>query len=81
MPRTGGLMVLPHGFIRKTQRTQNNDTKPAMAEKMATNRSQLDRVPDPDNVSIRLDTLIKAARAIGKVVEIKIRPAKKAVHA
>ena len=56
-------------------------TKLAMAEKMATSRSQLDRVLDPDNVSIQLDTLIKAARAIGKVVEIKIRPAKKAVHA
>lgn len=56
-------------------------TKLAMAEKMATSRSQLDRVLDPDNVSIQLDTLIKAARAIGKVVEIKIRPAKKTVHA
>ena len=50
-----------------------NLTKMAMAEKMATSRSQLDRVLDPDNVSIQLDTLIKAARAVGKVVEIRMK--------
>jgi antitoxin HicB len=50
-----------------------NLTKMAMAEKMATSRSQLDRVLDPDNISIQLDTLIKAARAVGKVVEIRIK--------
>lgn len=48
-------------------------TKMAMAEKMATSRSQLDRVLDPNNVSIQLDTLIRAARAVGKVVEIRIK--------
>ena len=45
-------------------------TKTAMASKMSTSRSQLDRVLEPDNLSIQLDTLIKAARAVGKVVEI-----------
>jgi len=34
--------------------------------------SQLDRVLDADNLSIQLDTLIKAARTVGKVVDIKI---------
>ena len=48
-------------------------TKIRMAEQMKTSRSQLDRVLDPDNVSIQLDTLIKAARALGKTVEIQIR--------
>jgi len=38
---------------------------------MATSRSQLDRVLDPTNVSVQLDTLIKAARALGKEIEIK----------
>jgi antitoxin HicB len=47
-------------------------TKIRMAEKMKTSRSQLDRVLDPDNVSIQLDTLIKAARALGKTVQIQI---------
>ena len=43
---------------------------------MSTSRSQLDRVLDPDNVAIQLDTLMKAARAVGKTVEIKIRNAR-----
>lgn len=52
--------------------------KAEMARKMATSRSQLERVLDPENVSVQLDTLIKAARAVGKVVEIKIRRQPKA---
>jgi hypothetical protein len=36
-------------------------TKLEMARKMDTSRSQLDRVLDPDNESIQLDTLMKAA--------------------
>jgi len=48
-------------------------SKLQMAKKMATSRSQLDRVLDPHNVSVQLDTLIKAARAVGKEVEIKIK--------
>lgn len=56
-------------------------TKVDMAQKMETSRSQLDRVLDPNNTSIQLDTLIKAARAVGKVVEIKIKKAPKPSHA
>ncbi len=52
-------------------------TKLDMARKMATSRSQLDRVLDPGNVSVQLDTLIKAARALGKEIEIKIKRAHK----
>ena len=57
-----------------------NISKVKMAEMMATSRSQLDRVLDPDNVAIQLDTLMKAARAVGKSVEIKIRNAKKSAR-
>ena len=56
-------------------------TKMAMAARMTTSRSQLDRVLDPANISIQLDTLIKAARAVGKVVEIKIKPMPKVSRA
>ena len=45
--------------------------------KMATSRSQLDRVLDPSNVSVQLNTLIKAARALAKEIEIKIKRATK----
>jgi len=49
-----------------------NISKVAMAQRMVTSRSQLDRVLDPNNLSIQLDTLIKAARAVGKTVEIRL---------
>ena len=48
-------------------------SKVAMAQRMATSRSQLDRVLDPSNLSIQLDTLIKAASAVGKTVEIRLK--------
>ena len=48
-------------------------TKVSMAARMSTSRSQLDRVLDPANLSVQLDTLIKAANAVGKTVEIKLR--------
>ena len=41
---------------------------------MATSHSQLDRVLDPSNLSIQLDTLIKAAGAVGRTVEIRLKP-------
>ncbi len=41
---------------------------------MATSRSQVDRELDPSNLSIQLDTLIKAAGAVGRTVEIRLKP-------
>ena len=58
-----------------------NLSKVQMAELMATSRSQLDRVLDPDNVSVQLDTLVKAASAVGKTVEITLKRIKKPVRA
>lgn len=52
--------------------------KAQMARRMGTSRSQLERVLDPENTSVQLDTLIRAARAVGKVVEIKIKRQAKA---
>ncbi len=45
-------------------------SKPMMAKRMGTSRSQLDRVLDPANTKIQLDTLIKAARAVGRELRI-----------
>ena len=47
--------------------------KVTMAQRMATSRSQLDRILDPSNLSIQLDTLIKAASAVGRIVEIRLK--------
>ena len=49
-------------------------SKPEMARRMGTSRSQLDRVLDPEYVTIQLDTLMKAARAVGQSVKILFEP-------
>jgi DNA-binding Xre family transcriptional regulator len=41
-------------------------SKKAMAEHMGTSRSQLDRLLDPKNSAVNLETIAKAARAVGK---------------
>jgi hypothetical protein len=48
-------------------------SKVNMAQRMATSRSQLDRVLDPSNLAIQLDTLVKAASAVGRTVEIRLK--------
>lgn len=47
-------------------------TKSQMARAMKTSRSQLDRILDPDNERIRLDTLAAAARAVGRQLRIEL---------
>lgn len=46
-------------------------TKTEIAAKMDTSRSQLDRLLDPDNTSITLDSLDRLARAVGKQLKIE----------
>jgi len=47
-------------------------TKKAMAKKMHTSRSQLDRLLDPNYTGITLDLLAKAARAVGKELKLEL---------
>ena len=47
-------------------------TKTAMAARMRTSRRALDRLLDPQNDGVTLHTLQKAARAIGKRLEINL---------
>jgi hypothetical protein len=56
-------------------------TKRAMAKQLHTSRSQLDRLLNPRNVSVRLDTITRAARALGKRVIIRVADAKGAKRA
>jgi hypothetical protein len=51
-------------------------TKQAMAKELKTSRSQLDRLLDPQNVAVSLDTISRAARALGKRLIIRIADAK-----
>lgn len=45
---------------------KNNLSKAAMAKKMKTSRSSLDRLLDPDNGSSTLRTMAKAAHVVGR---------------
>lgn len=47
-------------------------TKVKMASLMNTSRSQLDRILDPDDVKIQLETLYKAASALGRKIRFEL---------
>ena len=47
-------------------------SKSAMAVRLRTSRAQLDRLLDPDNPAIQLDTIARAARAVGKRLRIEM---------
>ena len=49
-------------------------SKTELAKKMRTSRSALDRLLDENDVSITLDTLVRAARALGLGVRIVMDP-------
>lgn len=57
-------------------------TKVAMARRMRTSRSQLDRLLDPANSRVQLDTLYKAASAVGRMVRLELvgGPARRAAR-
>jgi antitoxin HicB len=55
---------------------QQQKTKQAMAKQLRTSRSQLDRLLDPHNVSVTLDTITRAARALGKRLIIRVADVK-----
>jgi len=66
--------VLAWQLERAMQKQQK--TKQAMARQLRTSRSQLDRLLDPGNVSVTLDTITRAARALGKRVIIRVADVK-----
>jgi len=66
--------VLAWQLSRAMQEQQK--TKQAMAKQLRTSRSQLDRLLDPQNVSVTLDTITRAARALGKRLIIRVADVK-----
>jgi antitoxin HicB len=55
---------------------EQQKTKQAMAKQLRTSRSQLDRLLDPGNISVTLDTITRAARALGKRIIIRVTDVK-----
>ena len=47
-------------------------TKVEMAKRMGTSRTQLDRLLDPENDKIQLDTIQRAASAVGKELKLEL---------
>lgn len=47
-------------------------TKTAMAQRMKTDRRQLDRLLDPNNPSVTLSTLRRAAQAVGRKLQVRL---------
>ncbi|MGZ4813278.1 MAG: helix-turn-helix domain-containing protein [Terriglobales bacterium] len=47
-------------------------SKQSMAKQLRTSRSQLDRLLDPTNVAVSLNTITRAARAVGKHVKVSL---------
>ena len=46
--------------------------KTGLAEKLQTSRSQLDRLLDPDNTAITLESLERIAHAVGKRLRVEL---------
>lgn len=47
-------------------------TKSALAKRMRTSRAQLDRLLDPENESVTLGTLTRAAHAVGRRLRMEL---------
>jgi antitoxin HicB len=47
-------------------------TKSELARRMQTSRAQLDRLLDPDNESVTLGTLTRAAQAVGRQLKLEL---------
>ena len=56
----------------KEEMKGQNITKKAMAQRMETSRSQLDRLLDPEKTGVTLETMQRAATAVGRELRIDL---------
>lgn len=63
--------VLAWQFEQAMEKQQK--TKLAMARQLNTSRSQLDRLLDPANTAVSLETLTRAASILGKQLVLELR--------
>lgn len=63
--------VLAWQFQQEMSRQQK--TKQSMARELRTSRSQLDRLLDPSNTTVSLETITRAANVLGKHLVFEIR--------
>lgn len=56
----------------KRQMEENDISKAELARRMATSRSQVDRILEGNDPGIRLDTLVRAAAAVGCELRVEL---------
>ena len=66
--------------IAETMKAQRV-TKKALAERMHTSRTAVDRALDQDDAGMTLATLASAARALGQRVEVRLTPDREEIRA
>ncbi|MBW8636075.1 helix-turn-helix domain-containing protein [Hoeflea sp. WL0058] len=59
-------------FQIEREMRQQRITKSEMARRMKTSASQLSRLLDPENDRVQLDTLVKAASAVGRSLIVEL---------
>lgn len=55
-----------------TEMKEQGLTKSALAEKLQTSRAQVDRLLDPDNAGVTLETLLRAAKVMGRRLRLEL---------
>ena len=68
----GAVKVADFGLAKAEEHGSSGITKTAMAEQMHTSRAQLDRLLDPDNGSVTLETLQRAAKIVGRELRLEL---------
>jgi len=61
-----------YAFKLKQEMAEQKITKVEMAKRLATSRSQLNRMLDPDNDSVTISSLVNMASAVGKKLHIDL---------
>ena len=62
------VLALQLETIRRDQAISKSD----IATKLGTSRTQINRILDPDHVSVSLDTLDRMARVLGKRLKVEL---------
>jgi antitoxin HicB len=67
-------VAVKRSLASQIERAMNESrlTKAEMARRMETSRSQINRLLDPDTESVTLDTLARAAQAVGRRVRVEL---------
>lgn len=60
-------------FQLKTAMEKQSLSKKALAERMSTSRSQLNRILDPNNGGVSLQALANAAKAVGRELHVELK--------